>query len=324
MKILIKWKIIVWPVAIIGFFAFLFYWNLRPAEPSDLTAKVVEIKSGESFNSIIGQLSDKNLIRSPVFFKFFSILTGTAWRLKPAIYELSPSLSGVEILNALVVGREQVEIIIPEGSSIYDIDAILSGKKIIPTGKFSEYALSKNLEGRLFPDTYKFFIGSIPEEIIPKFLSNFDLKAKPLLDKNKDYFEDNLILASLLEREVPDQSERRIVAGILKKRLKIGMPLQVDATICYAKSQIKGIPWSECYPLSSLDFKINSPYNTYLNHGLPKGPIGSPGISAVDAATNSADSPYWYYLSDPITKKTIFSRTLEEHNSNRFRYLKHN
>jgi UPF0755 protein len=138
------------------------------------------------------------------------------------------------------------------------------------------------------------------------------------LDRDAGNFSRNLILASLLEREVSDFKDRQIVAGILLKRLGVGMPLQVDATICYIK---KSEGQEDCYPLQPADFKKDSPYNTYVNRGLPAGPIGNPGRAAIEAAMSPQKSAYWYYLSDPETGKTIFSETLDTHAANRVKYL---
>jgi UPF0755 protein len=93
--------------------------------------------------------------------------------------------------------------------------------------------------------------------------------------------------------------------------------LQVDATICYIKAQ----QGQGCLPIMKSDKTIDSPYNTYLYRGLPTGPIGSPGSSALSAAANPATSSYWYYISDPKTDETIFARTLDEHNQNIVKYL---
>ncbi|MGB9608998.1 MAG: endolytic transglycosylase MltG, partial [Minisyncoccia bacterium] len=130
-----------------------------------------------------------------------------------------------------------------------------------------------------------------------------------------------LILASMLEKEAPFFEDQKIIAGILLKRLKLNMPLQVDATICYIKI-LKNKGSISCLPLNPLDFKINSPYNTYTNKGLPSAPISNPSVQAVLAALNPVESKYLYYLSDPKTKKTIFSQTLKEHNQNILKYLK--
>ena len=121
-------------------------------------------------------------------------------------------------------------------------------------------------------------------------------------------------MASLIEREVPDSDERRIVAGILWKRIENGIPLQVDATICYIKS-------GPCLPITEEDKDRDSLYNTYRYLGLPPAPISNPGADAIEASKNPEDSPYWYYISDPETNQTIFAQTLDEHNRNVVKYL---
>jgi UPF0755 protein len=110
------------------------------------------------------------------------------------------------------------------------------------------------------------------------------------------------------------------VAGIIEKRLKIGMPVQIDATILYNKCSGR---FSGCSLLVKSDFKKDSPYNTYTRLGLTP-PISNPSLDAIKAAIEKKDSGYWFYLSDPKTKKTIFSENLEKHNINRAKYLLNN
>jgi len=119
-------------------------------------------------------------------------------------------------------------------------------------------------------------------------------------------------MASLLEKEVISFEDKQIVSGILWKRLRAGIPLQVDATLLCAREKNK---------VSLEDTKIDSPYNTYQHLGLPLGPICNPGLESIKAAVYPKDSPYWYYLSKP-NKETVFSKTLEEHNLAQAKYLK--
>ena len=119
-------------------------------------------------------------------------------------------------------------------------------------------------------------------------------------------------MASLIEKEVKSDVDRKLVSGILWKRLEAKIPLQVDATLVYITGR------REIY---EADKKINSPYNTYYYRGLPKGPIANPGLSAIKAAIYPQSSSYWYYLSAK-DGMTIFSKTLEEHNSNKAKYLR--
>jgi len=127
-----------------------------------------------------------------------------------------------------------------------------------------------------------------------------------------------ITIASYLEKEVPDSEDRKIVAGIIEKRIKTGMPIQIDATVLYNKCFGRFVG---CALLKNSDFKIDSPYNTYLRRGLTPTPISNPGLDAIQAAVKKKESAYWYYISDPKTKKTIFAENLDKHNANRVKYL---
>lgn len=297
-------------------------WPARPdaGESDGVIFRVVE---GEGFRAIADRLEEEGLIRSTSAFKLYSLLTGSASHLKPGTYKLSAAMSAPDILSEIVAGEDkEVAVTVQEGASAYEIDLLLSKEGIVKQGEFLNFVTSEDLEGKLFPDTYRFFRDSSVVEIAGKFLENFRSKIGSKLDGLKEReVKEVLTLASLVEKEVPDLEDRKIVAGILKKRLARGMPLQVDATICYIK-KVRSYPdIKACYPFNPLDFKIDLPYNTYLYKGLPPGPIGNPGLSAISAVLAPTKSPYWYYLSDPKTKKTIFAATLDEHNENRVKYL---
>ncbi|MFA4890318.1 MAG: endolytic transglycosylase MltG [Candidatus Paceibacterota bacterium] len=175
----------------------------------------------------------------------------------------------------------QIRITIPEGYTTKDIAERLKNFRNFNKEEFLKIAEDK--EGYLFPDTYFFTSKEMPEEIIEKMENNFKVKAG-------DVQKDILIMASIIEKEARNKEDRRIISGILWKRLKINMPLQVDVSLY-----------------------------TYDNKGLPPMPICNPGLDAIDAAKNPVDSKYWYYLSD---KKgvTHFARTFEEHKRNRAKY----
>ena len=302
------------------FAASFFLWSLMPRAWSGVPTQPFEVMRGDGVEEVMVRLRDAGLVRSPFALKVYAFLFGTAQALKPGIYDLAPSMSGLRILHALTAGAREVTVVIPEGSSLYDIDRILAAQRVTKEGEFTAYALAHELEGYFFPDTYKLFEGSPVEEVSGKFLSTFSRKAQPLLDRAPARAAENLILASLVEREVMGYEDQRLVAGILKKRLAAGMPLQVDATICYIKKIRAGSP-VECYPLTPLDFAEDSPYNTYSRVGLPSHPIGSPGVQALMAVLAPRASSYWYYLSDPKTGRTIWSETLDEQEANRVKYL---
>lgn len=310
------------PIVLLAFFgAFLSY--LQPVDGEGAESGDFEITEGEGFLSISHRLYGAGFIRSPYAFEFLALFTGSAGRFKPGIYALNPSRASFEILSELTIGpHREILLRIPEGASVYEIDGLLGDAGIIEKGGLINLSEKENLEGIMFPDTYRFFKKSDVEDVAEKLTKNFKKKTSEILKEGGDYsVKDILIMASLVEKEVPDHEERRIVAGIIKKRLRVGMPLQIDATICYIK-KIQGYPrLQDCHPLSRLDFGVDSQYNTYLYKGLPPGPIGNPGISAISAVVDSVESPYWFYLSDQETKDTIFSETIEEHNENRAKYL---
>jgi UPF0755 protein len=172
-------------------------------------------------------------------------------------------------------------------------------------------------EGYLFPDTYYFYKNSSLDVVIQKMKDNFNSKIddgliKEIENQGKTLY-DVLKMASILEREVVSDDDRVIVSGIFWKRIKLGMPLQADITIAY----ILGI---DKWKYSSEDIKINSPYNTYTNLGLPPTPICNPGLSAIRAAIYPKQTDYLYFLSAP-DGTTIYAKTLEEHNRNKAKYL---
>ncbi len=300
---------------------YIFFGKLQPVSPAE-NPKIFEIASGESFSGIVDSLKEENIIRSPLAFKIYSVASGSAGSIKPGIYRLSGSMSSPRILGIISEQGKDIEVTVPDGASIYDIDALLAKNQILPAGFLISYTKHSDLdfEGMLYPDTYRFSEYSPVKVVVDKFLQNFRAKAEPALNTDPINYKKNLILASLLQKEVSDENDSKIVAGILKKRLSVGMKLDVDATICYLKKVMKNQP--SCYPLASSDFKIDSPYNTYLHAGLPPGPIGSPNIDSINAVLESVSSPYWFYLSDPKTGKTIFSKTLDEQNANRIKYLR--
>jgi UPF0755 protein len=218
--------------------------------------------------------------------------------------------------------------VIPEGSNIFDIDRILSSALVIHPGELINSTGTQKLEGHLFPDTYQFYTNANVADVVKVMTDNFNAKAAPLLAADPANATRTLIIASIVEKEVPDQADQEIVAGIILKRLADNMPLDIDATVCYAKLLAQpasaAAPTAQACSLSALDFRIDSPYNTYLNKGLPPAPIGNPGTSAITAALHPQASPYFYYLSDPATGKTIFAKTLDEQNQNRVKYLESN
>ncbi len=330
---LLSLRILVVLGGILVFILFLgyFFYGLQPSLAKSGSV-VFEITKGESFREIGARLSQDSLIKSITVFKLYSLLTGKAGRFQPGAYVLSDTMSVPSIVGTFTAGGANVtSVTIVEGATLKDIDAALAAAHVLPAGALAKFDLTPlkakypflanatSLEGFLFPDTYQFNINSAPEDAVTRFLDNFSQKAWPLLQGDKNWYRD-LTLASILEREVTGDADRRLVAGILLKRLAISMPLQVDASVSYAKC---GGAWQTCANLALVrsDFKLDSPYNTYLHTGVPPTPIGNPGLGAITGALNPTKSAYLYYLSDPKTKATIFAKTLSEQNQNQARYF---
>jgi len=214
----------------------------------------------------------------------------------------------------------EVTVTIPEGITSLEIDEILADAGVTETGQLAAISARDSLEGYLFPDTYRFHRDTPAAEAVSRLTANFELKAVPIIGSDTEASRRAVIVASILEREVRDPADQRIVAGIIGKRMEAGIPLQVDATLCYVKRLESGS--ESCYPITRVDLTNPSPYNTYLYRGLPPGPIGNPGASALSASIDPQPSPYWFYLSDPATSRTIFSSTNDEHEANKDRYLR--
>jgi len=326
----LRFLIVLGAVLLFIFCTAYFFYGLQPAlgEKTPITFEVVK---GESFRSIGARLSGDSLIRSITVFKFYSFLTGSARKFQPGVYALDRTMSVPEIIRELTRGvKNEVTLQVIEGATMKDIDAALARAGVTAPGDIINVPLSSlresypflkdaaSLEGFLFPDTYQFAIHATSEKTVRRFLDTFKEKAWPLLSGTEDWYQ-SLTLASYLEKEVVTEEDRRLVAGILMKRISIGMPLQVDATVLYAKC--RGA-FESCGPLliTKQDMKIDSLFNTYTRRGFTPTPIGNPGTNAIQAALNPTPSGYLYYLSAP-GGKTIFSKTLPEHNQNQNRYF---
>lgn len=325
-----KWLTVI-GVGAATLFSLYFFYLLGPVSDNEEMYRTITIVSGEGLRAIAEKLFQADIIRSPRAFKIYSVLAGAAHRLKPGEYRLGASLTAPQIVSILEKGLPaDVSVLIVEGATLKEIDRILSEREVIEPGALSEFPSislagdypflerAENLEGFLFPDTYRFYRKSDPRAVVRRFLDNFKRQAWPLIEGYGKAAYDQLILASLIEKEVPFERDRLLVSGILAKRLSSGVALYVDAALVYGKCD--GI-FDGCPRLGSRDLTIDSRYNTYRLRGLPPTPIGNPGLSAIRAANAPEESAYWYYLSHPETLETIFSKTLEEHNRNRRRYL---
>lgn len=277
------------------------------------------IEKGESLNTIAQSLYSAGLVRSEFLFKVYAIATNQSKNLKAGLYRLSGEMSISDLTRIFSQGlyqSEDIVVTIPEGSNIADIDVIFSVAKLAAAGEFLNGSTIRN-EGFLFPDSYRFALGAKKDDIIEKLRENFNRKTKHKYSKYE------VIIASILEKEVKTPEDMRVVAGVILRRLSLNRPLEIDATATYGYCFLRFVKGERCdvSKISVIDaIALATPYNTYKIGGLPPEPISNPGLVAMEAAHNPQATDYLYYLS---TKdgRTIFSKTAIEHIAARKKYL---
>ncbi len=307
--------VLVFIIAGLGIGLFLTKGLFLPLETGNKETQLFSIEKGQSAFVIASNLEKQGLIKNRLSFLSAATIRGGISHLQTGLYYLSPGYSAWKIAAMIAAGDiAQETITIPEGWNIKEIGRGLAEFEIADFSQefsFLESApANANLEGFLFPDTYEIKIGEIPGNIAKIMLTNFDKKLttdlhQEIEKQGKTIFE-IITMASLLEKEGKTIADKELIAGILWKRLKIGMRLQVDATVLYALGREPG-------PVSYDDLKVDSLYNTYKYAGLPAGPIANPGLESINATIYPTQSDYWYYLSGP-DNTIYFSQTLEEHN----------
>lgn len=299
--------------------------------------KTFMVAAGDGIFDIGPKLQAENLISHKIWFYSYVLFKGWGAKLQAGEYNLSASTSISEIARKIakgqIIGKEtDIQITIPEGFSIKQIDDRLAANSLIEAGQlinFAKQAQFNNLdtssfdfpltylEGYLFPDTYKFAKDSTVEEIVQKMLDNFNKKLdqdlRQAIAKQGKTVEEIIILSSIIQLEGHDNEEMPTIASVFYNRLEIDYLLQSDATVNYVTGNQRRQP-------TIADTKVNSLYNTYLYTGLPPAPISSPGLKAIEAAIFSVQTDYFYFL-HPLDKSAVFSKTLEEHNQNKAKYL---
>lgn len=279
----------------------------------------IEVQPGVDSSAVGKQLEGAGVIRSAWWFGRLA----SKETLKPGVYEFSPSEAPSAIVRKLARGEfAGVKVTFPEGFTLRKMAARLVEKKVLADEKEflqltktqgktfkASFPLPANLEGYLFPDTYRIPLGSDARAVIQRLLGNFDKKVAPKLKAAGKPLGPTIVKASLIEREAEVEEDRANIAGVIENRLAKGMRLQIDATVQYALPAHKG-------RLLFADLKVKSPYNTYLNKGLPPGAICNPGLPSIDAALNPEKSNYLFYVAGPDGKKHLFAATFAEHQKN--------
>ncbi len=282
----------------------------------------VFIPKGSTFPEIEKTLNEKGVLRYPVVFRVLVIGTMTAGKLQHGEYAFPAPPSAFEVWRKIAYGDvAKYQVIIPDGSTVYDIAQTLGDLELADSSTFLETATApeiarsldipgKTLEGYLYPDTYTLVKNMSAKEILGVMVRRFRRKFGPELEsKAKEEgltLNEVVTIASIIEKETGVEAEKPLVSAVIRKRLSRGMPLQMDPTVIYGLKKFGRI-------LTKKDLRTPHPYNTYLNPGLPPGPISNPGLSSLKAAVEPADVDYLYFVSRNDGSHQ-FSRTLREHN----------
>jgi len=303
---------------------------------TDGDAVIFEIVTGDGLRTVSADLAARRLIPNALVLSTYGRLRGYDSRLQAGRYLISPEMPAVDILRKLTDGDaifDEITIPIPEGWTLEDIAGRLESAGLYPREEFRlaatmrteyrEYGFldglpdGTSLEGYLFPDTYRVFSDSTPAEIVHLMLGTFGdritaARLEDLADPTASLHE-LVTLASIVQREAGSEEEMAAIAGVFWNRLTIRMPLESDATVNYFLGTSRRQP-------TFADTEVPNPYNTYLNYGLPPGPIGNPGLAAILAAAQPASHDYLFFL-HPLGAEVVLSRTYEEHLQNKARYL---
>lgn len=323
---------------IVSFGGWFLSWQFRMPLARGGETRIIEVQKGWGIKQIAGELEKQGLIKNDLYFNLYIWQKGWEERLQAGTYELASSMSVADIAQKMKAGEileNVVTVTIPPGQKINRVAEILKQADFDTPPDISQFRVkdfsgefaflqgvpqNNTLEGFWYPETVTFRRDVTAEEITRRFLElfekNIDKELRAEIEKRGWNLYDVLKLASIVEQEVPASKEqdRKIVAGIFWNRLEGNYPLESCVTIEY----VLGVHKSR---YSFEDTRTPSPYNTYINAGLPPTPIASPRRDAVEATVFFEPSDYQFFLSRPDTGQTIFSKTLQEHNQNVNKYL---
>jgi UPF0755 protein len=291
-------------------------------EPHGAPTRVI-VPRGATFTQAADSLARKGIVGSPRIFRLYGRFTGGDRNIKPGTYLLKHGTPWKDIISALNGGHGLVNTItIPEGYTLSQITPLLARTLKVPAESVQaavrDTALlarldipNPTLEGYVFPDTYAFPIGTTARQAVREMVYAFERRWKPDWDSSivdlRINRNDLVTMASIVEREARLPEERPVIAAVYYNRLRKGMLLQADPTIQYALGHHVG-------RVLYKDLAVASPYNTYVNKGLPPGPVASPGTASLAAAANPANVPYLYFVASADGHHE-FRMTLEQHTS---------
>lgn len=290
----------------------------------------VIVARGTPFSGVASQLVGAGVIGNALTFRALARLRHEEADVRAGEYRFPAHQTQSEILKALVTGGAQVAawVTVPEGFTARQIAERLQSSGIGNAGEFLrdfdrgrivvDGSRTKSLEGFLFPSTYLVPLGASPAQVADQMTSEFfRVLPKDAASRARSLHvsvPQAVTVASLIEREAKAEADRPLIASVIYNRLRLGMPLQVDATIEYALPRYKS-------ELSLRDLQVDSPYNTYLHAGLPPTPIANPGLPSLEAALHPSKTADLYYVYCG-NGRHAFARTLAEHQANVARCLK--
>jgi UPF0755 protein len=319
-----------------GFLVYAYYQVYQPINKNNLAPVEFAVEKGTGVKEIAAGLQKAGIIRSAFWFKIYVLCKKLGSSLQAGDYAIGQNLNIPQLVDMLTGGKiipNEAQITFPEGFTVKQIKARLVEAGVVVADSLDDEKIDAfqiqykflssispqaGLEGFLFPDTYRFRKDIKKEEIVKRFLDNFDHKLTPAwreeISRQGKTIYQIITLASIVQQESLNEQEMPMIAGIFYNRLNKGMLLQSDATVNYATGKKERQPSVE-------DIKIQSPYNTYLYAGLPPTPICNSGIEAIKAAIYPQTSDYFYFL-HPLNSQAVYSKTLEEHNRNKAKYLR--
>ena len=278
----------------------------------------ITIETDVTASEVANVLLENNLIRSKGVTLGLFYLTGATDEIKSGEYLFSKRESIYDIRERLVSGTYNipfVRVTVQEGLHNRDIAKAIN-KKLPHISEEAFLSLTKNLEGKLHPDTYKFHYNENVEKVVDTMVARQQEILEELsgyINNEKFTIDEILTIASIVEREASNNTDRRYIAGILLNRLRKDIPLQVDVSFYYINGK-------NTFNLSTSDLREDHPYNTYTRKGLPPTPIGAPSRSSILAVLNPIASDFIYFLADK-TGKTHYSVTYEEHLEKKRKYI---
>jgi UPF0755 protein len=298
----------------------------RSAPPTETRAVIPQ---GSSFSEIADQLAASDVIHNVAVFRLLAKMRGQENDVRAGEYRFVPHETEDEVLRALHTGGAQVAVwvTVPEGYTAAQIAGRLQESGVGPADAFARTfsnqsivvagTRTKNLEGFLFPSTYLVPVGAtatqVANEMTGEFFHQLPGDAAARSRKLHVTVPQAVTVASLVEREAKVEPDRPLIAGVIYNRLRLKMPLEVDATIEYALPEHKR-------ELSYSDLKIDSPFNTYMRTGLPPTPIANPGRPSMEAALHPSKTDFLYYVYCG-NGRHVFSKTLDQHQANVARCL---